>query len=149
VIRPALTQEQRQNAPATLNEWNARQARRAAASEQQRAESKRRLEALRATAAPVSFDDLAGDRARMTLRQAGEVVEQAGGAVHVEDGRVIVALPPSALLTNGQPSNAAKAAARLYRAEAAVLSAASKRTGAVTVSRLPDRLLSPTGALLP
>ena len=111
------------------------------------AETHRR--ALRMTAVPVSYDDLAGDGGRMTLRQAGEKVWEAGGTVRVKGGRLVVSLPPGALVVMGAQSVAAKAAARLYLAEESVTAAASKRGGDVDVAKLPDRPVLPSGAVAP
>lgn len=136
------------NAPATLAEWNEREARRTTAIERSRQEQEAKRKALRLTAEPVTFDALAGDGATLTLRQAAEKVEAAGGTIRVEDARLVVALPPSALHTMGLPSQAVKAAARLYKAEAEVV-ASAKRGGEVAASKLPDKAILPSGALAP
>jgi hypothetical protein len=134
--------------PATLSEWEERQARRAAAIERSRQEQERERERRRAGAEPVTLDVLARDGVRLTLRQAGEVVRDAGGTIRVEDSRLVVALPPSSLFVMGQPSQAVKAAERLYRAEADVV-AAAKRGGEIDVRKLPDKAVLPSGKLEP
>jgi hypothetical protein len=135
------------NYPATLAEWNERQARRAEAVERSQQEAEAKREELRAVAQPVVFDDLERDGERMTVRQAGEAVRKAGGTIRVHDTRLVVGLAPSALLSMGNPSRAAKAARRLYLAEEAVLAVASKRGGEIDVRKLPNRFVLPTGAL--
>jgi hypothetical protein len=136
------------NYPATLEEWEARQARRAASIERGRAEAEAQRERLRASAAAVTFDTLERDGVELTLRQAAEAVVTAGGTIRVEDGRVVVALAPSALLTLGQASRALKAARRLYVAEAEVV-ACTKRGGEIDVRKLPDKAILPSGSLEP
>lgn len=56
-------------------------ARRSAAAERQQRAQAAKLDRLRRIAEPVTFDDLAGDGVRLTLRQAGEAVERAGGTL--------------------------------------------------------------------
>jgi hypothetical protein len=141
--------EQVRNFPATLEEWQARQGRKTASRERSRQEAERERERLRASAEPVTYDDLAQDGARMTLRRAGEAVLQAGGIVRNKDGRLIVSLPPSALYTLGRPSLAARAATRLFLAESAVLAAPSKRNGEVNVPKLAAEMVTPAGRLVP
>jgi hypothetical protein len=140
--------EQSDAHPATLAEWETRQARKAAARERGRQEAEAERERLRAIAEPVTFDDLERDGATLTLRQAGEAVWSAGGTIRVKDSGLVVGLAPSALLTLGQVSVAAKAARRLYLAEDAVLAAAGRR-GEIDVSRLPDKAILPSGRLAP
>jgi hypothetical protein len=135
--------------PATLVEWKERQARRAAAVERSRQEQESKRERLRASAEPVTFDDLVRDGVRLTLRQAAETVRKAGGTIRLQDSRLVVGLAPSALLAQGQPSAAAKAARRLYLAEEAVVAAAGKRGGEIDVGKLPDKAVLPSGGLEP
>ena len=123
-------------APTTLAEWEAKQAVRAVAIERQEKEAAAKRDRLRRSAEPFIYDDGARDGERLTLRAAGEAVSTAGGKVEVLDGRLVVSLPPSARLTLGLPSRAAKAVSRLYLAEAAVIEAAPKRGGDVDVSKL-------------
>lgn len=137
-----------QGLPATLAEWEARQNRRGAAVEQQRQEAAANLDRLRLSAEAVTYDDLGRDRVRMTLRKAGEAVERAGGVIQLKGSRLLVSLPPGALLTMGAPSAAAKAAARLYLAEAAILAAAGKRSD-IAASKLPNKHVLPSGKLEP
>jgi hypothetical protein len=85
---------------------------------------------------------------KLTLRQAGEAVREAGGTIRVRDSRLVVGLPRSALLTLGLPSAAAKAARRLYLAEDAVVAAAGRR-GEIDVGKLPDKPILPSGRLAP
>jgi hypothetical protein len=134
--------------PATLAEWEERRARRAAAIERNRQKQEQERERLRSIAEPVTFDDLARDGQRLTLRQAGETVRNAGGTIRLQDSRLVVALAPSALLSQGRPSAAAKAAERLYLAEAEVV-AAAKRGGEIDVRKLPDKAILPSGKLEP
>jgi hypothetical protein len=134
--------------PRTLDEWQSRQARKAAARERGREEAKAERERLRAIAEAVTFDDLERDSVKLTLRQAAEVVVEAGGTIRVRDSRLIVGLAPSALLTLGQVSAAAKAARRLYLAEDAVVAAAGRR-GEIDVAKLPDKAILPSGRLAP
>jgi hypothetical protein len=136
------------NYPATLEEWEARQSKRAAAIEQSRREAEGERERLRAIAEPIVYDDLAADGVRLTLRQAAEAVVNAGGVIRVQDSRLVVSLAPSALLTIGQKSLAARAAARLYLAEAEVVAAAGRR-GEIDVRKLPDKAILPSGKLEP
>jgi hypothetical protein len=132
--------------PATLQEWEEQQARKAARREQAQREAEARIEGLRKTAEAVTYDDLAGDPYRMTLRESADAIVAAGGTLRIRDSRLVVSLPQGALFTMGQPSAVARAAARLYAAEEAVLSAASKR-GEVAVAKLPSLFVLPSGAL--
>jgi hypothetical protein len=68
---------------------------------------------LRKEARPVTVSDLDGGE-RLTLREAAERIEQAGGKLELKAGRLVVHLPPSAL---GQWGNVKVAAQRLYAAE--------------------------------
>jgi hypothetical protein len=136
------------NYPATLAEWQERQARRAAVIERSREEADAERERLRASAAAVTFDDLERDGVRLTLRRAAEVVVEAGGTIRVRDGALVVGLAPSAVLTLGQPSAALRASRRLYLAEEAVVAAAGKR-GEIDPAKLPDRAILPSGKLAP
>ena len=144
-----LIRATQQSLPATLAEWEARQAHRAAARERSLQDAERKRERLRKLAEPVTYDDVAHDNARMTLRQAGEIVQQAGGTLRVHDGRLIVSLHSSVLLVMGKPSDASKAAKRLYLAEPAVLATGTKRNGDIAVSKLPNKMVTPSGALAP
>lgn len=134
--------------PDTLAEWEERQARKEAGRERSRAKQAAKMDALRHTAEPVTLDTLR-DETAMTLREAGESIEAAGGTIRVVDSRLVVALPRSSMHTMGKPSGAARGAARLYAAEAEVVASASKRGGEVAPSKLPDRLVLPRGALAP
>jgi hypothetical protein len=134
--------------PATLQVWEERQNRKAARREQALRDTEAHREELRATAEPVLIDDTVRDGGRMTLREAGEAIVAASGTLRVEGGRLVVSLPPGALLTMGQPSAALRAASRLYLAETEVVATASKR-GEVAVARLPSRFVLPSGALAP
>jgi hypothetical protein len=136
------------NLPDTLQELEERESQKQAARERGRREQAAALEELRKLAAPVTFDDTIRDGARLTLREAAEVVVQAGGTIRVVGSRLVVSLPPGATLVLGAPTAAAKAAARLYLAEEAVLAAAGKG-GDVDVAKLPDRPILPNGALAP
>jgi hypothetical protein len=140
--------EQSDAYPATLAEWEKRQARKAAARERGRQEAESERERLRASAEPVTFDDLERDGAGLTVRQAGEAVWNAGGTIRVRDGTLVVGLPRSALLTLGRPSVAAKAARRLYLAKDAVVAAAGRR-GEIDAAKLPDKAILPSGRLAP
>ncbi len=95
-------------APTTLAEWEATQAVRAEAIEEQRKAAAAKRDRLRAAAQPFTYDDAAHDGERLTLRQAAEAVDLAGGTIRVVDGRLVVGLPPSARLTLGLPSRASK-----------------------------------------
>jgi hypothetical protein len=136
------------NYPATLEEWEARRARRAASVERSQREAEAQRERLRASAAAVTFDILERDGVELTLREAGEAVRTAGGTIRVHDSRLLVALAPSALRTLGQPSVALKAARRLYVAEGEVV-ACAKRGGEIDVRKLPDKAILPSGSLEP
>jgi hypothetical protein len=134
--------------PGTLEEWLDRRDRKAAAVEQGRKDAEAKAERRRARAEPVTFDDLAHDGQRITLRQAAEAVVKAGGTIKVESSRLVVSLPPGATIVLGSPSPAAKAARRLYTAEAEVVVAAGKG-GEVNPAKLPARAILPSGALAP
>jgi hypothetical protein len=107
---------QDEGAPTTVAELEERARRREEARARQAEEAKAELERRRRQATPVTLDDLAHDGERVTLRQAGERVVQAGGRLDVRGSRLVVSLPPGTLLVSGVPSPVAKAAARLYAA---------------------------------
>jgi hypothetical protein len=134
----------------SLSEYRARQRERAEAVERSRAQQAADLEARRAQATTVTFDDIAHDGVRLTLRQAAEAVRQAGGRVYVQAGRVVVALPPGTHLTMGVPSTALRAAKRLYVCEAVILAGLKQRkSGDVDPGALPDAFALPNGTVAP
>ena len=109
-----------------------------AQAERQRAEHERNLVALRAAAVPVTTGDL-DPAMRMTLAQAGERIDQAGGRIEVDHGRLIVCLPAGAGTFGTGPLDAAKV---LYAGESAVVALLMKGEA------LPDAPITPAGAVI-
>lgn len=85
---------------------------------------------------------MAGDVApalQLTLRQAADRIDQAGGKIEVRRDRLVVSLPPNAATFGREPIDAARV---LYMAEPTV--AAALKAG----DDLPDAPVTPAGALL-
>jgi hypothetical protein len=108
---------------------------------QQRFDQERRqqLEGWRASATPVSFDDVyptPGER--LTLKVAAERIEAVGGKLEVTKGdRLVVSVSPGA-----RSSDLMRACARLYTAEQLVVDYLKRKRP------LPDKTITPAGALL-
>ncbi len=129
----------RENAPKDRAELERRARDAQEQTERQAAEQERHLGALRKTAQPVTSGDL--DRAlSMTLAQAAEHIDRAGGKLEVHRDRLVVSLPPGAgKLWSSEPLDAARV---LYLAEGVVVPLV--KSG----KPLPDAPITPAGALL-
>jgi hypothetical protein len=131
-------------APATIDQWNEREARKAAAAEQQGREAEARLKRLQATARPVTVADFERDLPS-TLRGMVDRLLLLGGRVEVAKGRIVVALPPA---ETGLGTLGPRIARLLYSAEGELL-ATRKGDGRIAAEKVPDRGLLPSGRLEP
>jgi hypothetical protein len=73
------------------------------------------------------------------LRGAAERIDQAGGKIEIDRGRLVVSLPPGAGMFGTEPLDAAKI---LYLAESTVVAALNRGDD------LPDAPVTPAGALI-
>jgi hypothetical protein len=108
-------------------------------------EHERKRKARAATARAVTANDY--DHALPpTLRAVAERLHRHGGAIRIEDGRVVVSLPPGEI---GQGTLGVKLAAYLYAAHEAIIEAMRGKAGVVAFYKLPDRPCLPSGKLAP
>jgi hypothetical protein len=141
-IAPA--HEEVPGAPATIAQWNEREAKRAAAADQQRREAEAKLKQLQATARPVTVADFERDLPS-TLRGMVERLLLLGGRVEVAKGRIVVALPSG---ETGLGTLGPRIAQLLYSAERELL-ATRKGDGTIDPGKVADRPLLPSGRILP
>jgi hypothetical protein len=126
------------NAPRDLAELERRARHAEEQAKRQAAERERNLAALRAAAVPVTAGDFDATL-KMTLAQAAERIDQAGGRIEVDHGRLDIALPPGAAIFGRDNIDAARL---LYAGEDAVVAALTNG------KPLPDAPITPAGHVL-
>jgi hypothetical protein len=126
------------NAPRDLAELERRARKADEEAERAAAAHDAKLAALRAAAVPVTLGDIEPGL-RVTVRAAAERIDQAGGTVELDGGRLVVSLPPGANTFGPDCANAARV---LYVAEDAVVAALKAD------EPLPDKPITPAGAVL-
>jgi hypothetical protein len=136
------------NAPRSVAELQEREEARARKVAEQEKERAAAFKVKQASAVPVTMDRLERGTPS-TLRAAVELVEQLGGNVHVDGGRLVVALPPGELgpgLYGSGEKAGTKAARVCYLAEAELL-ATRRGDGAVSAGKVAARPVLPSGRL--
>jgi hypothetical protein len=102
-----------------------------------------------ATRAPVTFAALHGHQRELSLRAAAvDLAERYAGEIRVEDGHAVIVAPPFPARAWEVSSDLREIVQTLVAAERVIVEAAKGKDGLVDASKLPDRPVSPTGALL-